>query len=116
MKRFEIASVVKDLGISAHLSGYRYSISAVQLLLESDKHWDSFMDLYGLVGKEFDKSAGSVERTIRHAISSCWDRANPETVKKMFGHSIGVEKPTASEFIATIADYLSMAGEENENN
>ena len=116
MKRFEIASVVKDLGISAHLSGYRYVICAVQILLENDKHWDSFMKLYRSVGKEFNKSATSVERAMRTAISLCWDKANPETVKKMFGHSLGDENPTVSEFVATIADYLSMAGEENENN
>lgn len=116
MKRFEIASVVKDLGISANLSGYHYSICAVQLLLESNDYWDSFMKLYHFVGKEFNRSATAVERAMRHAIALNWDRANPETVKKIFGHSIGDEKPTVSEFVATIADYLSMAGEENENN
>lgn len=116
MKRFEIASVVKDLGISAHLKGYHYIISAVQLLLESDKHWGNFMDLYHSVGEAFNKSAVSTERAMRNAISLCWNRANPETVKKMFRHGIGDEKPTVSEFVATIADYLSMAGDENENN
>lgn len=114
MKRFEIASVVKDLGISAHLKGYHYIISAVQLLLE--KPIKSFMDLYKSVAKEFDTTASGVERAMRHAICMNWDRANPETVKKMFGRSIGYENPTVSEFVATIADYLSMAGDENENN
>ena len=113
MKRFEIASVVKDLGISAHLSGYHYAICAVQLLLESNNYCDSFMKLYRLVGKEFNKSAESVERAMRNAISLCWDRANPETVKKIFRHSIDNEKPTTSEFVATIADYLSMVGDDN---
>ncbi len=58
MKRFEIASVVKDLGISAGLKGYCYIISAVQLLLENSKIMYCFMSVYEQVAKKIWRYGG----------------------------------------------------------
>ncbi len=64
--------------------------------------------------KKYGVTAVSVERAMRHAIGVGWDRANPETTKKMFGYSLGEENPTTSEFVVTIADYLLMVGEQGD--
>ena len=52
----------------------------------------------------------SVERAIRHAIEVAWDRGDLETLQKFFGYTVSniKGKPTNSEFIAMIADCLSL--------
>ncbi len=47
---------------------------------------------------------------IRHAIEVAWDRGDVETLQKFFGYTVsGIKgKPTNSEFIAMIADNLSL--------
>ena len=47
---------------------------------------------------------------IRHAIEMAWDRGDVETLQKFFGYTVsGIKgKPTNSEFIAMIADHLSL--------
>ena len=47
---------------------------------------------------------------IRHAIEVAWDRGDLETLQKYFGYTVNSAKgkPTNSEFIAMIADRLSL--------
>lgn len=51
-----------------------------------------------------------VERAIRHAIEVAWDRGDIEVLQKFFGYTVSniKGKPTNSEFIAMIADCLSL--------
>ena len=46
----------------------------------------------------------------RHAIEVAWDRGDIETLQKFFGYTVSniKGKPTNSEFIAMIADCLSL--------
>ena len=47
---------------------------------------------------------------IRHAIEVAWDRGDLEVLQKFFGYTVSniKGKPTNSEFIAMIADHLSL--------
>ena len=47
---------------------------------------------------------------IRHAIEVAWDRGDIEVLQKFFGYTVSYikGKPTNSEFIAMIADHLSL--------
>ena len=109
-----ISNVVKELGISANLKGYRYIICGVELIMNNISLMDSTMGVYKGVGKEFNVTPNRVERAIRHAIESGWNKANSTLVKKMFGCSVDSRKgkPANSEFLATVADYLLMTGGE----
>ncbi|MFQ8894830.1 MAG: sporulation initiation factor Spo0A C-terminal domain-containing protein [Dorea sp.] len=51
-----------------------------------------------------------MERAIRHAIEIAFTRGNSEFITSLFGYSINpaTGKPTNSEFIAVISDYLRM--------
>jgi two-component system response regulator (stage 0 sporulation protein A) len=51
-----------------------------------------------------------VERAIRHAIEVAWDRGDLDTLQGFFGYTVSNAKgkPTNSEFIAMIADRLSL--------
>jgi two-component system response regulator (stage 0 sporulation protein A) len=52
-----------------------------------------------------------VERAIRHAIELAWDRGDCDVLDDMFGYTVQKSKgkPTNSEFIALISDYMRIA-------
>ena len=51
-----------------------------------------------------------MERAIRHAIEVSWTRGDYDLMEEVFGHSVDFDraKPTNSEFLATLADKLSV--------
>jgi len=61
-------------------------------------------------GLKFATTPSRVERAIRHAIEIAWDRGDIDTLNSFFGYTIntGKGKPTNSEFIALIADKISL--------
>ena len=66
--------------------------------------------LYPSVAKKYQTTTSRVERAIRHAIEVAWDRGDVDTLNSYFGYTIQNSrgKPTNSEFIAMIADNLSL--------
>ena len=62
------------------------------------------------MAKKYGTTPSRVERAIRHAIEVAWDRGDLETLQKFFGYTVSniKGKPTNSEFIAMIADHLSL--------
>ncbi len=66
--------------------------------------------LYPEVAKRFGTTPSRVERAIRHAIEVAWDRGDIEVLQKYFGYTVSniKGKPTNSEFIAMIADSLTL--------
>ena len=73
--------------------------------------------LYPSIADKFDTSASKVERAIRHAIELGWTRGNQDTIDEIFGYTISAlkAKPTNSEFIAMVADYISLNEDKNED-
>ena len=67
--------------------------------------------LYPDIAKKYKSSPSRVERAIRHAIEVAWDRGNLDTLQNVFGYTVSNTKgkPTNSEFIAMIADKLTLA-------
>ena len=66
--------------------------------------------LYPAVARRYNTTPSCVERAIRHAIEVAWNRGDLEVLQRFFGYTISNAKgkPTNSEFIAMIADYLSL--------
>ena len=62
------------------------------------------------MAKKFATTPSRVERAIRHAIEIACDRGDIDTLNSFFGYTIntGKGKPTNSEFIALIADKISL--------
>ena len=62
--------------------------------------------LYPTVAEKYSSTPQKVERAIRNAIESAWERGNPDSIDAMFGYTVNYTKgkPTNSEFIAMIAD------------
>ena len=67
-------------------------------------------ELYPKVAAAFDTSDTKVERAIRHAIEVAWTRGRIENINQLFGFQVYTknDKPTNGEFIALVADKLSM--------
>ena len=106
-----ISNFMSKLGIPAHLRGYYYLRSAVEMCTEDMELVGSVTKLlYPTVARRFKTTDQKVERAIRNAIEVSWTRGNEETFEKMFGYSAssGRTRPTNSEYIARIADKVRL--------
>ena len=97
--------------VPAHIKGYQYLREAIMLAIDDMDVINSVTKvLYPEVARKFNTTPSRVERAIRHAIEVAWDRGDLETLQKFFGYTVSniKGKPTNSEFIAMIADCLSL--------
>ena len=107
----KITSVFLVIGIPAHIKGYQYLREAIILTINDMDIINAVTKvLYPEVAKKFGTTPSRVERAIRHAIEVAWDRGDIEVLQKFFGYTVSniKGKPTNSEFIAMIADCLSL--------
>lgn len=106
-----LSSLFLTIGIPAHIKGYSFLREAVKMVVEQPDVINRITkELYPGIGKRFDTSASKVERAIRHAIEVAWSRGRIETLNRAFGCKVCTkeDKPTNGEFIAMIADKLSL--------
>lgn len=106
-----ITGVMLDMGVPAHLKGYRYLRMAIMMAKEDMEVVGSVTKLlYPEIAKKFNTSDQKVERAIRNAIEVSWLRGNVETFEDLFGYSVrtGQNRPTNSEYIAQIADRINL--------
>lgn len=106
-----VTNVIHDVGIPAHIKGYRYLRYAILLAVQDMDILNSITkQLYPEIAKEYQTTSDRVERAIRHAILVAWERGMPEQMQEYFGYAMkqGAGKPTNSEFIAMIADKIRL--------
>lgn len=120
MDRQNIAlrKTLDQIGVKHSLKGYGYIISAVEKCLENrSKLINVIKGFYTEIAEENGDTVWRVERSIRHAIEVTWTNGNTNAINKIFGYTVSVEKgkPTNSEFIALITDFVSLYGDEIAN-
>lgn len=106
-----VTEIIHEVGVPAHIKGYQYLREAIMITVNDMDVINAVTKvLYPAVAKKFGTTPSRVERAIRHAIEVAWDRGDLETLQKFFGYTISniKGKPTNSEFIAMIADSLSL--------
>ncbi len=106
-----VTDIIHQIGIPAHIKGYHYLRTASLMSIEDEEMLESITKrLYPSVARRFDTTPSRVERAIRHAIETAWDRGDIDILTGMFGYtiSVGKGKPTNSEFIALITDNLRL--------
>jgi len=106
-----VTEIIHEIGIPAHIKGYQYLREAIVLAINDMDIINAVTKaLYPTVAKKFSTTPSRVERAIRHAIEVAWDRGDVETLQRFFGYTVSniKGKPTNSEFIAMIADRLSL--------
>ena len=106
-----VTDVIHEIGVPAHIKGYQYLREAIILTINDMEMINAVTKvLYPAVAKKFGTTPSRVERAIRHAIEVAWDRGDIEVLQKFFGYTVSniKGKPTNSEFIAMIADSLTL--------
>ncbi len=106
-----VTDIIHEIGVPAHIKGYQYLREAIILTINDMDMINAVTKvLYPEVAKKFATTPSRVERAIRHAIEVAWDRGDIEVLQKFFGYTVSniKGKPTNSEFIAMIADCLSL--------
>jgi two-component system response regulator (stage 0 sporulation protein A) len=106
-----VTGIIHEIGVPAHIKGYQYLREAIIIAVGDMEVINAITKvLYPAVAKRFGTTASRVERAIRHAIEVAWDRGDLETLQKYFGYTVSNSKgkPTNSEFIAMIADRLTL--------
>ncbi|MBQ2960393.1 MAG: sporulation transcription factor Spo0A [Oscillospiraceae bacterium] len=106
-----VTDIIHEVGVPAHIKGYQYLREAIILTIKDMDMINAVTKvLYPEVAKRFNTTPSRVERAIRHAIEVAWDRGDIEVLQKFFGYTVSniKGKPTNSEFIAMIADSLTL--------
>ena len=117
-KSVAIRKTLDQIGVKHSLKGYRYIISAIEKGLDDRNKLDYITKvLYVEIARENDSTPSRVERAIRHAIEVTWCRGNARAINSIFGYTVSAAKgkPTNSEFIALVTDFVAMNYEEIAN-
>lgn len=109
--RFVTEDILTEFGVSTKLSGYRYIVTAVELMIEDSLYYSKYITkgLYPKIAEiHSNSSPNRVERCIRHAIESTMEKGNYEAVYKLLGNTVHFirGKPTNTEFICRIAQLV----------
>ena len=113
-----IQETLNMIGMPHHLKGYRYLLSAISKCLEDRTELDRIVKgLYVKVAEENEDTVTRTERAIRNAIEVSWTRGNRSVIDGIFGYTVSCKKgrPTNSEFIAMVTDFISIHFDEIEN-
>ena len=106
-----IANLFLTVGIPAHIKGYQFLREAVKMVMESPELMGRITkELYPGIAHHFGATSSKVDRAIRHAIEVAWNRGRVEALDEAFGRNVCSldDKPTNGEFIALVADRLSV--------
>ena len=112
----EINNIVRSLGLKAHNKGYRYIQDAIFMIVEDGTMINKITKkLYPTIARTYSTTPSKVERAIRHSIEILWQTGDFSIINKVFGREVNLceKKPTNSEFLATLADYIVIRQENN---
>lgn len=103
-----VTCILHDIGLSSHLSGFRFVRYAIMLVVADGSMMNSVTKIiYPEVAKKFGDKPSNVERTIRHAIDKAWSNNKSDRYTKYFNYT-NEKRPTNAEFIATISDTIRL--------
>lgn len=109
-KKAAIYKVLDGIGIRHNVKGYSYIITAIEKSLADRNKLNSIVKgIYWEIAEENNSTPSRVERSMRHAIGIVWQHGNMSAIDRIFGYTVSaaVGKPTNSEFIAMITDFVS---------
>lgn len=101
-----IKKMLFDLGFLSHMRGHRYIMEAVKIALADHKAlYNVNKNIYEAIGEKHGYNKLAIERSIRKAIETAYDR-DTRSFEKFFGCLRG--RPTNSHFISTFVEKLLM--------
>lgn len=101
--RRQISRELDYLGMSPKIVGYQYLIDAILLFMDNPAE-----DISIALGKKYKKTPSSVDRGIRNAINSTWNKTSPQVLFEHYTGGVHSNKgtPTSLEFISYYANKL----------
>lgn len=106
-----VTKILNEIGIMPNLKGYKYLRAAIVMAFEDETLLDGITKyLYPDVAKVNQTTHTRVERAIRHALESAWDKGNGYVYYEILGHhdTNNGKRPTNSEFIASMVNFLKI--------
>lgn len=104
-----VSSVLLEIGMPVHLDGYKYLRTAILMSIENMEIVNSITkDIYPELAKRYNSTSTKIEHSIRHIIQTTWDHGKKDVMQRYFGYAVQTYRPTNSEFIAMIADHISI--------
>lgn len=107
-----VTDMLRMIGVPAHIKGYRFLRDSIMMVIDDPTLINAVTKvLYPDIARDHSTTASRVERAIRHAIEVAWDRGDIEILNFYFGSTVNSlrGKPTNSEFIAMLADRVTLA-------
>ncbi len=105
----EILDIFQKIGIPVNVKGHIYLKDAVLFSLQREELLLSITKkMYPLIAGKHETTPDRVERAIRHAIETAWERGSLKTAWEICGLNCPEKngKPTNTEFIASMAFHL----------
>ncbi len=101
----EVTELLLKIGVPAHIKGFRILRRAILITIDDSQAIESITNiLYPDLADEFNSTPANIERAMRYAIESAWQRGDMSVISSYFGW----KKPANAEFIATIADKVRL--------
>lgn len=99
-----------QLGMSTSILGFKYSRQAIILILngEQEKRLYITKKLYPDIAKKFNTTSSRVERAIRHAVRTVYDKNRDNELMEEMTLTTRKCCPTNSEFLAFIAEKIRL--------
>lgn len=102
-----IMIMLKSLGVSAWLKGYRYLKEAVLYVIKNNDYDIRITkEVYPYIAKRYKTKTVCVERSIRHAITQMWLTSDTQIQRSLFGRAYPDKVPSNKEFIFIIAEHI----------
>ena len=117
-KSTAIRKTLDQIGVKHNIKGYSYIIRAIEMCLEDRNKLNYIVKgIYAEIAQENNDKVTNVERAMRHAIEVSWKQGNLALINRIFGYTVSSDKgkPTNSEFVALITDFISLYWEEIAN-
>ena len=107
----EVNQVLFSLEIPSHYKGFAYLRDAILLTVNHPELINEVTKkLYPLIANNYHTNFHRVERAMRFAIETAWNKGNVNVLHQLFGYCVDEQKgkPTNASFIAKIADQIRL--------
>lgn len=104
----DLSALLLQLNFGSHRDGYRYLIYGAPIFAQNPQQTVT-KELYPTIGKQFGKTGGQVERSIRSATESAWKVRNDALWLRYFTPAPdgSIPRPTNSQMLHTLVRALS---------
>ncbi len=109
-KTEQTTKILLELGVPANLQGFRCLKACILKVIDDPSVLRKVTkDLYPQIGKQFAIASSVVERSMRHSTEIAFNKTGFKFLSNLFGTNTKWNyKPTNSELIALIAEYIGL--------